>query len=219
MNAQEVFPGVYRINGKFATKSLAPKVKVYGEDLRRVGKDEFRMWDPKRSKLGAALVKGLRNLPIKPAATVLYLGAANGTTSSHVADIVGEKGTVFAVEFSPHSMRDLLEVCEQRKNMLPILADARMPQAYADMVKKVDVVYADIADRDQTAALLRNAEAFGAKYVMIAVKARCIDSTANPRQIYQQERAKIEKVAKVTDFLILDPFETDHCFIVAEMKR
>ncbi len=218
MNVREAFPGVFRINGKFATLSLAPGTKVYGEQLVTIEKKEFRIWDPKRSKLCAALVKGLKNSIIKPGSTVLYLGSANGTTASHVSDIVGENGKVYCVEFSPQAMRDLLLVCEQRKNMYPILADARLPENYKE-VGKVDVVYEDVADRGQTDILLRNMETFKAKYFMIAIKSRCIDSAENPKKIYNQEKAKIAAKANVRELITLDPFEIDHCMITGETKN
>ena len=210
------FPEVYLAAGKLATKNLAPGTTVYGEKTVREEGVEYRSWDPWRSKLAAAIVKGLRDCPIKPGQTVLYLGAANGTTASHVSDIVGEKGSVYCVEFAPHSMRDLLRVCEQRSNMFPILADARMPEKYADAVPKVDVVYADVADRDQTQILLRNAKQFNAQLLAIAIKARCINSAKPPRQIFAEERQKIAAEASVLEFVLLDPFEADHCFITAK---
>ncbi len=216
MNVKEFFPGVYRIDGKTATKSFAPGLSVYGEPLIKQGKDEYRLWDPKRSKLAAAIVKGLKRLAIKPGSIVLYLGAANGTTVSHVSDIVGEKGRVYAVEFSAQAMRDLLLLCESRPNIYPILADARLPQNYSE-VGKVDVVFEDVADREQTSILLKNLDAFKAKNYLIAIKSRCIDSTAQPRKVYNQEKVKISAKAKVEEMVILDPFETDHCMITGSV--
>ncbi len=217
MNVKEVFPGVYRVDGKIATKNIAPGTKVYGETIVKSGKDEYRLWDPKRSKLAAAIIKGLKTLAIKPGGVVLYLGAANGTTASHVSDIVGEKGRVYCVEFSPQSMRDLLLLCEHRGNLYPLLADARLPEGYSE-VGNVDVVYEDVADREQTDILLRNVKAFKAKDFMIAIKARCIDSSANPRKVYNEEKSKIGKTCKVDEMIILDPFETDHCMITGGTK-
>lgn len=52
-------------------------------------KIEYRVWNPFRSKLGAAILGGVDQIHIKPGAKVLYLGAASGTTVSHVSDIVG----------------------------------------------------------------------------------------------------------------------------------
>ncbi len=217
MNVKEVFPGVFKINGKFATCNLAPGEKVYGEELVKVKGIEYRIWDPKRSKLCAALVKGLKSLSIAPGSVVLYLGAANGTTASHVSDIVGEEGRVYCVEFSPQAMRDLLLLAEHRANLYPVLADARLPDTYKE-VEVVDIVYEDVADRSQTDILLRNFDFFKAKHFLIALKARCIDSAALPRKVYNEEKAKIAKQVKVNELLVLDPFERDHCMITGGKK-
>ena len=42
---------------------------------------------PFRSKLAAAILGGVENIWMKPGSKVLYLGAASGTTVSHVSDI------------------------------------------------------------------------------------------------------------------------------------
>lgn len=52
-------------------------------------KIEYRAWNPFRSKLAAAILGGVDQIHIKPGAKVMYLGAASGTTVSHVSDIVG----------------------------------------------------------------------------------------------------------------------------------
>ena len=59
--------------------------------------------DWRRSKLAASVLAGVDNIHIKPGCKVLYLGAASGTSVSHVSDIVGPTGAVYAVEFSHRS--------------------------------------------------------------------------------------------------------------------
>lgn len=54
---------------------------------------EYRAWNPFRSKLAAAILGGIDQIHIKPGVRVLYLGAASGTTVSHVSDIVGPVST------------------------------------------------------------------------------------------------------------------------------
>ncbi len=214
---KQAFPGVFVFGGRIATLNLVSGESVYGEKRIRVGKQEFRVWDSERSKLAAAVMKKIRNFPIKQGVRVLYLGAANGTTVSHVSDIVGFNGMVYAVEFAPRSMSDLIFLSEKRMNITPILADARFPEKYAD-IERVDVVYADLSDPQQVEILLRNAEMFKARFVMIALKARCIDSSENPKKVYELSRRKLEEKARILDFVVLDPFEVDHAFFVGEMK-
>ncbi len=214
---KQFFPGVYSFGNNPATLNLVKGTSVYGEKRIQLDKNEFRVWDPKRSKLSAAILKGIKTLPIKEGSKILYLGAANGTTVSHVSDILGLNGIVYSVEFAPRSMSDLIALSEKRKNIVPIFADARFPEKYSD-VGAVDVVYADLSDPQQVEILLRNAVLFKAKFIMIALKARCVDSSEKPKVIYDKSRKELEEKCRILDFVILDPFEVDHAFFVGEMK-
>lgn len=209
-----------RIGRDFATKNLTPGKRVYGERIIHRGKEEWRVWDPTSSKLGAALVKGLKNFPIKKGMKILYLGASTGTTVSHISDIVERDGVIYAVEFSPRSMRDLIPLAKQRKNIAPILSDARMPENYAQMLEKVDLVYCDVAQPDQSEIIMRNAKVFLAPqgWMMIAVKARSINVAKKPQQIYSEERAKLSRMFNILEQIDLNPLEKDHCFMVGKMK-
>merc|ERR1739845_86368 len=109
----------------------------------------YRVWNPFRSKLAAAIIGGVENAWVKPGARVLYLGAASGTSVSHVSDMVGPQGMVYAVEFSHRSGRDLINVAKKRTNVVPIVEDARYPLKYRMLVGMVDVVFADVAQPDQ----------------------------------------------------------------------
>src|SRR5919206_163922 len=147
------------INGEknAATLNLVKGDSVYGEKLVKYAGEEYRIWDPFRSKLAAALKKGMKNMPIKNGSKILYLGASTGTTVSHVSDIVGPSGIVFAVEPATRVARELIEnVASKRKNVVPIVEDARKPRSYFSIFGKVDVVYCDIAQPDQTEIALGN---------------------------------------------------------------
>jgi rRNA 2'-O-methyltransferase fibrillarin len=132
------------------TKNIVPGESVYSEKRIAVEttdgtKTEYRVWNPFRSKLAAGILGGLEEIYIKPGAKVLYLGAASGTSVSHVADIVGENGVVYAVEFSHRSGRDLINMAKKRINVIPIIEDARHPQKYRMLVGMVDAIFADVA--------------------------------------------------------------------------
>ncbi len=216
MTVKEKFPGVFEVDGRLATKATFRDYRPFGEELR----GEFRLWDPTRSKLGAAIIKGLKRLPIRPGSKVLYLGLAHCYTASYVADIVGKGGIIYGVEFSERPFTEALPIAEKYGNIVPIKADARLPEQYS-YVEKVDVVYCDIADPQMTEAAIRNARAFLLPdgFVMIAIKARSIDVTAAPRKIVDVEVAKLEKEKfEIVQVLMLDPLEHDHGFIVARMK-
>jgi len=202
------------------TQNLVPGRKVYGEDLVTLEGVEYREWNHNRSKLAAAILKGSPNIGMRKGDIVLYLGASSGTTPSHVSDIVGKKGFVFALDFAPRVVRQLVYLCEERENITPILGDANKPDTYTDKVCLVDVVYMDIAQRNQEEIFLKNCKAFLKKegYALLAVKARSIDVTKKPRQIFEKVRKVIEKELTIIDSRILDPFEKDHCMFICKKK-
>ncbi len=220
------FPAIYQVTledgaQRLATKNLAPGRNVYGERLMRYEGVEYRIWDPFRSKLAAAILKNLKTVPIKPNHQVLYLGAASGTTASHVSDIVGEKGHVYCVEFASRAMRELVNnVCAYRLNMSPILEDARFPEKYVMFVRgKVDDIYCDIAQPEQAKILADNADMFLKKsgWIMLAVKAQSIDVTKEPTEVYKREVKVLENRGfRIEEVVHLEPYDKAHAMIVAQ---
>ncbi|KAI9816633.1 MAG: Small subunit processome complex component [Thelocarpon impressellum] len=236
-------PGVFVARGKedmLVTKNLTPGQSVYGEKRISVEtspatnsgavngetpvatKTEYRVWNPFRSKLAAGILGGLDEIFIRPGAKVLYLGAASGTSVSHVADIVGPTGVVFAVEFSHRSGRDLINMATHRTNVIPIIEDARHPLRYRMLVSMVDVIFADVAQPDQARIVGLNAHLFlkvGGGTV-VSIKANCIDSTAAPEAVFAREVAKMrEERIKPLEQLTLEPFERDHCIVAGRYVR
>ncbi len=221
------FAGVYTsIDGEYtslSTKSLVPGISVYGEKLVKVGQDEFRIWSPRRSKLAAAIKKGLVEMPIQPGSKVLYLGAASGTTVSHCSDIVGKDGVVYAVEFAPRSARDLVQLAASRTNVIPIIEDARHPTRYAPLVSgPIDVIYQDVAQPNQAGILCENLKtfcSFGA-WGMLAIKARSIDSATSLDKVYNKEIAELDRRGlDIVENIDLEPLERDHRFVVCRVTE
>jgi len=221
-----LFAEIYQITledgaHRLGTKNLAPGRNVYGERLIHVKGFEYRVWDAFRSKLAGAILKGLKTVPILPGNKVLYLGAASGTTPSHISDVVGENGHVYCVEFAQRSLRELVtNVVAHRVNMSPFLADARMPQKYAMFMSgKIDVIYCDIAQPEQAKVLADNADMLLKEdgWVMLAVKAQSIDVTKPPSEVYQME-AKVlrNRGFRVEQTVDLEPYDIAHAMIVAQ---
>lgn len=219
MAVKRIFNGVYSIEGKLATLNLVKGKKVYGEELVEEGDKEFRMWTPYRSKLSAAIMNGMEELHIEKGDSVLYLGAANGTTPSHVSDIVGKDGRVFAVEMSKRSMRDLIALCEQRGNLLPILADARYTEAYESMVGMCDVIYQDVSAREQAQILKANAHMLKDKgYAYFVIKSQSVDMAKAPKEVFKQELALLKDSFEIVQTLNLEPYDRAHLFAVLRKK-
>lgn len=216
MKIQEKFPGVYVIEDHLATRNLHPGQKVYGEKLVEYEGTEYRLWDPRRSKLAAAILKNLETFPIKEKSKILYLGASTGTTPSHISDIATD-GLVYCVEFSPRMMRKLADLSQIRGNLVPILDDATKPRNYLHMVEKVDVLYSDVAQPKQSELFMDNMRLFlkedGLGILML--KARSIDVTRDPEEIFREEESKLKTSGiRVQEKISLEPYEKDHvCFV------
>ncbi len=220
------FSGVHWIiledGGKrLATENLTPGRQIYGERLVSFKGVEYRVWDPFRSKLAAAILKRLATLPLHLNYKVLYLGAASGTTASHVSDITGENGHIYCVEFAARAMRELVHnVCAFRINMTPILEDARMPRKYAMFVERVDTIYCDIAQPEQAKVLADNAELYLKEngWAMLAVKSQSINVTKRPVEIYKQEANILKnRGLAVKQVVQLEPYVKAHAMIVSKI--
>lgn len=198
---------------------------MYGEKRIAVGegdaKIEYRVWNPFRSKIAAAVLGGVDNIWIAPGSKVLYLGAASGTTVSHVSDVVGPTGVVYAVEFSHRSGRDLINVAKSRTNVIPIVEDARHPLKYRMLVGMVDTVFADVAQPDQARIVAINSQYFlktGGHFV-ISIKANCIDSTVPAEAVFASEIKKLKEAQfRPKEQLTLEPYERDHAVVIGEYR-
>lgn len=224
------FPGIFIARSSkedaLCTRNLTPGKDVYGEkrvsvedpsDPEGKKKIEYRMWNPFRSKIAAAILGGPKDIYIAPGMKVLYLGSASGTSVSHVADVVGPEGVVYAVEFSPRSGRDLINMAKSRPNVIPIIEDARHPLKYRMLVGMVDVIFADVAQPDQSRIVAINAEQFLKQdgNFIISIKASCIDSTIKPEAVFAEEVAKMKKSNLKPKFqLTLEPYERDHAVVM-----
>ncbi len=212
---------VYEDNrGKIFTVNLTPKKRVYGERLVKDGGVEYRNWDAKKSKLGATICKGSPNIGIRKGDVVLYLGAASGTTVSHVSDMVGKEGFVFALDFAPRVLRQLVFVAEDRKNIAPIFADGNKPLSYAGKISQADVIFQDIAQKNQLDIFLKNIKLFLKKdgYALLSVKARSINVARKPKAIFNEMKEKLGREMKIIDYRTLEPFEADHCMFICKNK-
>ncbi|XP_006648138.2 rRNA 2'-O-methyltransferase fibrillarin 2-like [Oryza brachyantha] len=204
------------------TKNMVPGESVYGEKRISVQNEdgtkvEYRVWNPFRSKLAAAVLGGVDNIWIAPGTRVLYLGGASGTTVSHVSDIVGPTGLVYAVEFSHRSGRDLVNMAKKRTNVIPIIEDARHPARYRMLVGMVDVIFSDVAQPDQARILALNASYFlkNGGHFVISIKANCIDSTMPAEAVFASEVEKLKADQfKPSEQVTLEPFERDHACVV-----
>jgi rRNA 2'-O-methyltransferase fibrillarin len=178
---------------------------------------EYRVWNPFRSKLAAAILGGVDNIYIGPGTKVLYLGTSAGTTVSSVSDIVGPTGCVYAVEFALRMGRDLINMAKSRTNVIPIIEDARHPLKYRMLMDMVDCIFADVAQPDQARIVALNAQYYlkSGGHLVLSIKASCIDSTAPPEAVFAREVKKLqEEELNPQEQITLEPYERDHAVVV-----
>ncbi len=207
---EEVQPGIYLSRDKLFTENARPGEKVYGEALVREDGVEYRRWVENRSKVGAAVKKGM-DIGLRPDCNVLYLGAASGTTISHFSDILTE-GVIVGVEYSDSVIRGLVELAEERDNIAPVLGNARNPEEYEEYLDKYDYVFQDISQRDQPEIFVKNVK----KYLkddgigLLAVKARSISDSRPAEEIFEEVKEKVSEELSIVGEVDLAPFEKDH---------
>ncbi len=216
---KEIFHGVWTEKGRLFTKNLVHGFRSHSENIVKTKNGEFREWDPYHSKPSAAIAKGLKNFPVKMKDKILYLGISSGATASFFSDIIGSGGIIYGVEISDRSIRDLNPVAEKRKNIVPILADSRKPQDYS-WIEAVDIVYQDVAARDQSEIIIRNAQQFLKKsgFAILAIKSRSINVVKPPTEVYKEELKKLGQHFEIIEKIELDPYERDHIFLVMKFK-
>ena len=207
---------------KLATQNLVPGNQVYNEKLVQHKGSEYRIWNPFRSKLAAAIMNDLKNFPFNQKSDVLYLGVSTGTTISHISDIVNQGGTIFGIEHASRVARDFLDrVASHRKNIVPIIQDARRPEEFFSVYKKVDIVYVDIAQPDQTNIAIENCKLYlkSGGYLFLVIKTRSIDVVKDPKMVIKDEIKKLGTMFEIKQTIDLHPYDKDHAMVIATSLR
>lgn len=207
---------------QLATENLVPGNQVYKEKLVKKKGIEYRLWDPFKSKLAAAIMNGLDDFPFTDKSIILYLGASTGTTVSHISDIVGPRGIIFAVEHTSRVARDLLDrVADHRSNVIPIIQDARRPKEYFSIYGKVDIVYADIAQRDQTEIVIANCAKFLKPngFLFLIIKTKSIAVVKSQGEVVMLELKKLKPNFEVLQTIDLFPYDKFHEIVIARLKN
>jgi fibrillarin-like pre-rRNA processing protein len=212
---ERLFQGVFREGKRLYTKNLVPGSRVYGEWLEERDGVEYRSWNPYRSKMAVALLRGLRTFPVHDSSRMLYLGVASGTTASHFSDIATD-GVVYGVDPAFRPMKDFVALARLRYNLVPVHADANKPEQYRAIATGVDVVYQDIAQKNQVPLFLKNMQHFDAPWGIIMVKSRSIDVARPPKTVFQHVQQELSAAVRVVETRRLDPQAKDHACIVVQ---
>lgn len=234
VSASKVSSGSFRQEGKFPRVFALGKGRRQRYFVRTSVKESFfdeklvlsdgslyREVDPSRSKLFAAVAKGISQIGFKEDSSVLYLGASHGYTVSFLSGMVS-KGCVFALDFAQRVVRDLIFVSEKLSNVAPLMRDAKQIDTFSSWLPDggVDVVFMDIAQKDQVGIFLKNCDAF-LKYGgfgLLALKARSEDVSRKPKDVFREVRMRLDAEMTVVDYRELAPFEDDHALFVVKKK-
>jgi fibrillarin-like pre-rRNA processing protein len=210
--SEQLPAGVERRDFDGTARLATQGTPVYGEPTD----GEWRLWDAGRSKL-AAMLEAEMDTGLDGGDTVLYLGAASGTTVSHVADFAGP---TYAVEFAPRPVRDLVGVAEDRETLFPLLKDARKPETYAHVVESgLDAIVQDVATRGQARVAVENRRFLADDgRLLAAIKARSEDVTEKPDAVFEQALADLRESYEVLETTRLEPHHDDHLGVVARPK-
>lgn len=215
---EKILEGIYSEGKSIYTKALVNE-KVYGERILEIKSEAYREWNPYKSKYCAGIKNGLNKNVFFKGATVLYLGSAEGTTVSHVSDIVEEEGIIFCVDISEIAMQKLTKLATKMENLFPILADAQNVGQYSSDVGKVDVLFQDISQRNQAEIFVKNSDALKKGcYGVLSLKTRSISSSESKKKILDAETKKLEEKFEIGQIVSLEPYEKEHYMILAKKK-
>jgi fibrillarin-like pre-rRNA processing protein len=212
------WPGVFRRGRELYTRNAVPGRRVYGEELVGEGDAEYRQWDPWHSKLAAMLLKSRPSPLFDGVRAVLYLGGAHGTTVSHLSDVLPD-ATIFVIEKSPVAFAPLLALARERRNVLPILADAQLPERYSADVGHVGLLYQDVAQRAQARIFAENAASCLADdgRGLLMLKVRSVTQSRSPRAVLGEARVELQATGlRVRESIDLQPFARDHLALAIE---
>jgi len=206
-------------NLKLYSKNLVPGNKVYGEKLVSFKGEEYREWDPFRSKLAAMILEKPSLEFLTKDLSCLYLGASSGTTISHLSDMI-YKGVIYGVEFAERSMRQLIQNTDKRMNIIPILGNANFPESYANSIfTPIDLVYQDVAQPNQAQIAIENCNYYlkDNGFLILAIKSQSIDSVQKSEKIYLQEKRILEKAGyKIIDSINIHKFAANHIILTVQ---
>ncbi|MHA2248664.1 MAG: fibrillarin-like rRNA/tRNA 2'-O-methyltransferase [Candidatus Hodarchaeales archaeon] len=206
---------------KLYTRSIDKGNRVYGERLIQYKEDEYREWDPYRSKLAALLLENPKKNFLSEGLNCLYLGASSGTSISHLSDIV-ESGVIYGVEFGERSIRQLIQNTSRRKNIIPILDDARYPNNYAKSIfSNIDLVYQDVSQPNQAEIAITNCNYYLKKdgLLILAIKSQSIDSIQKSELVYAQEKKILENSGfEIVDSLNIHRYAANHIVLIGKRK-
>ncbi|TFG01149.1 MAG: fibrillarin-like rRNA/tRNA 2'-O-methyltransferase [Promethearchaeota archaeon] len=206
-------------NPQLYTKNLTVGNQIYGEKLITENGIEYRTWNPHQSKLAAILINNPETHLLRKGLKCLYLGAASGTTVSHLSDIL-INGIIYSVEFAERSMRQFIQNTSERENIIPILGDARYPVEFAKSVfTNIDLLYQDVAQPNQAEIALKNSQYYLSDdgILILLIKSQSIDSVKKSKKVYSQEKRILKEGGlEIVETINIHNYASNHLALIAK---
>jgi ubiquinone/menaquinone biosynthesis C-methylase UbiE len=151
----------------------------------------------------------LAALKIAPGATVCDMGCGNGFYTLRIAKLVGDHGTVVAVDIQ----REMLELLKERaaaekvSNIRPVLGtvvDPKLPESSMDLVLLVDV-YHEFSHPAQMLAAIRKSLKPTGRVALVEFRAEDPDVPIKP--LHKMSKAQIMKEFPANGFKLVEEFD------------
>ena len=106
-------------------------------------------------------------------------------------------------------------MADKKKNISPIIADANKPETYKDLITKVDLIYQDIAQKNQIEILFKNLQFLKSDgYIILMLKLKSISSTLPDEKIFQKAKEELSKKLKIVNTYIIETHKDHVAFIL-----
>ncbi|MDZ4406241.1 class I SAM-dependent methyltransferase [Prosthecobacter sp.] len=156
-----------------------------------------------------ATTKMREELEVKPGMVVCDMGCGNGYHTLPLAEMVGAKGKVFAVDVQPEMIEMLRQNITRKelKNIEPIVGlyyDPKLPPNTCDMILLVDV-YHEFSHPVQMLAGMR--AALKPDGLLVLVEFRAEDDTVPIKPEHKMSKAQIHKEMNANGFEMKREFD------------
>jgi ubiquinone/menaquinone biosynthesis C-methylase UbiE len=151
----------------------------------------------------------LKNLGVKPGMVVCDLGCGNGFYTLKLAEMVGTKGKILAVDIQSEMLRLLNERAKEAKltNIEPLLGtliDPRLPDGKVELILCVDV-YHEFSHPVHMLAALRKSLAPGGRLVLVEFRKE--DPKVPIKELHKMSKEQILKELEPNGFKLVEQFD------------
>ena len=151
----------------------------------------------------------LASLNVKPGQVVVDMGCGNGFYTLRLADIVGERGKVLAVDIQPEMLHMLEERAREdnKTNIQTILGtpiDPKLPEASVDLILVVDV-YHEFSHPEQMLRAMRKALKPSGRVAL--VEFRLEDPNVPIKLLHKMSKKQILKEFPPNGFKLVEQFD------------